>query len=119
MPKEKIPAVKMRIRIYVGRRMLGPGKMELLAHIGATGSLSAAAKQMSMSYMRAWELVQDLNRDRDRPMVIMSRGGAGGGTANVTPFGRKILGLYQKMDRAATEAACTHARKLARLLGQS
>lgn len=106
----------MRIRIYLGRRMLGPGKMELLARIGATGSLSAAAKQMSMSYMRAWKLVQDLNRDRDRPMVIMSRGGAGGGAGKLTPLGTKVLALYQKMEGESAKTASRHVQKLAKLL---
>jgi N-terminal domain of molybdenum-binding protein len=91
MPKRKTLTVRMRIRIYAGDRMLGPGKMELLSHIDETGSLSAAAKQMGMSYMRAWTLAKELNRDRSRPMVEMSRGGARGGTAKVTRFGRKIL----------------------------
>jgi hypothetical protein len=63
MQKGKRPAFKMRIRVYAGDRMLGPSKMQLLEAIDATGSLSAAAKQMGMSYMRAWTLVQELNRD--------------------------------------------------------
>src|SRR5438477_1442691 len=46
MPKPKSVAFRMRIRVYANDRMLGPGKMELLARIDATGSLSAAAKQM-------------------------------------------------------------------------
>jgi len=106
----------MRIRVYAADRMLGPGKMQLLESIGATGSLSAAAKQMGMSYMRAWTLVQELNRDPERPMIELSRGGSTGGTASVTAFGGKILGLYQEMDRAATKAANAPALKLARLL---
>ena len=105
MPKRKTLTVRMRIRIYAGDRMLGPGKMELLSHIDETGSLSAAARKMSMSYMRAWTLAKELNRDRSRPMVEMSRGGASGGTAKVTRFGRKILTLYQKMERAGNKAA--------------
>ena len=80
MPKRKTLTVRMRIRIYAGDRMFGPGKMELLAHIDETGSPSAAAKQMGMSYMRAWTLAKELNRDRSRPMVEMSRGGASGST---------------------------------------
>lgn len=116
MPKHKTSALKMRIRIYVGNRMLGPGKMELLAHIDAIDSLSAAAKRMEMSYMRAWTLVQDLNSDPDRPMVEMSRGGASGGTAKVTSFGKKVLALYQSMERKSASAANPDARKLARLL---
>ena len=90
--------------------------MELLSRIDETGSLSAAARQMSMSYMRAWTLAKELNRDRSRPMVAMSRGGASGGTAKVTRFGRKILTLYQKMERAGNKAAGPYRRRLARLL---
>lgn len=116
MPKKKTVAFKMRIRIYVGDRMLGPGKMELLAHVDANGSLSASAKQMGMSYMRAWKLVQDLNSDPARPMVEMSRGGRTGGTATVTPFGKKVLALYQRMEARSAAAANPDGRTLARLL---
>ena len=110
------PDFRMRIRVYAGDRMLGPGKMQLLQFINATGSLSEAAKQMAMSYMRAWTLVQDMNRDSKRPMIEMSRGGSSGGTATVTAFGKKVLALYLQMDSAATKAADACGRKLARLL---
>ena len=116
MPKKKCPAIKMRIRVYSGNRMLGPGKMQLLEAINAKGSLSAAAKQMGMSYMRAWTLVKELNRDPEQPMIEMSRGGAAGGAASVTPFGARILRLYQEMDRAATRAASANGLKLVKLL---
>lgn len=116
MSKQKSVAVQMRIRIYAGNRMLGPGKVELLAHIEATGSLSAAAKGMEMSYMRAWKLVQELNRDPDRPMVEMSRGGAGGGAGKLTALGKEVLALYQKMEDESTKVASPYGRKLARLL---
>ena len=116
MPKPRTFTVKMRIRVYAGDRMLGPGKMELLGHIDATGSLAAAAKKMRMSYMRAWTLVQNLNSDPNRTMVEMSRGGVGGGTAKVTQFGKKILALYQSMERESTKAAIPYRRKLAKLL---
>ncbi len=69
MPKQKSVGFKIRIRVYAGERMLGPGKMEMLAHIDANGSLSAGAKQMGMSYMRAWKLAQELNHDPERPML--------------------------------------------------
>ena len=116
MTKQKLVALKMRIRIYVGNRMLGPGKMELLEHIGATGSLSASAKQMGMSYMRAWKLVQDLNSDPDRPMIETSRGGASGGAAAITEFGKKVLTLYRDMERKSASAANPYSLKLAELL---
>jgi molybdate transport system regulatory protein len=116
MPKPKTVAIKMRIRIYVGDRMLGPGKIELLGQIDATGSIAASAKQMGMSYTRAWQLVRVLNSDSERPMVEMSRGGTGGGTAKVTPFGKKVLALYRRMEGKSASAARPDALKLARLL---
>jgi molybdate transport system regulatory protein len=114
--KKRQPGFRMRIRVYTGERMLGPGKMQLLEFINATGSLSEAAKEMGMSYMRAWNLVQDMNKDPKRPMIEMSRGGSGGGNATVTAFGKKVLALYIEMDRAAAKAAGASGRKLARLL---
>ena len=116
MSKEKSPTIKMRIRVYAGDRMLGPGKIQLLESIANTGSLSAAAKGMEMSYMRAWKLVQELNRDPARPMIEISRGGRSGGSASLTSLGNKILRLYEAMDRAASRAANANGLKLARLL---
>jgi molybdate transport system regulatory protein len=116
MPKNKTVTFQMRIRIFVGDRMLGPGKMELLAHIDETGSLSESARRMDMSYMRAWKLAQELNSDPGRPMIEMSRGGARGGTAKASSFGRKVLALYQRMERKSASAASPDGRKLARLL---
>src|SRR5262245_37068740 len=108
---------KMRIRVYARGRMLGPGKMELLALLDETGSLAGAAQKMKMSYMRAWKLVQELNHDPQRPMVELSRGGAGGGgTGKITAFGRRVLELYQEMDRASAKAARPYGRRLAKLL---
>jgi molybdate transport system regulatory protein len=91
--------------------------MELLALLDQTGSLAGAAKRMKMSYMRAWKLVQELNRDPQRPMVELSRGGAGGGgTGKITAFGRRVLELYQEMERASASAARPYGRRLTRLL---
>ena len=114
--KKKSSLLKMRIRVYAGDRMLGPGKMQLLSAINTTGSLSAGAKEMGMSYMRAWTLAQELNCDPARPMIELSRGGAGGGAATLTAFGKKVLGLYQEMERSAAKAASASGQKLAKLL---
>ena len=71
---------------------------------------------MKMSYMRAWSLVKELNRDVARPMVALSRGGTHHGGAAVTPFGKKILSLYQRMESESRKAAAPYGRRLARLL---
>ena len=60
MQKSKIP----RIRLLIGDRVvLGPGKATLLDIIDKTGSISAAAREMGMSYRKAWGLIDNINND--------------------------------------------------------
>ncbi|MFL5259674.1 MAG: winged helix-turn-helix domain-containing protein, partial [Hyphomicrobiales bacterium] len=48
------------VRIDFGQeRRIGPGKVKLLELIRATGSISAAARSMDMSYRRAWLLIEE------------------------------------------------------------
>ena len=57
------PTLKFRIRINKGDEIaVGPGKIALLEAIIDTGSITAAAKQLDMSYRRAWLLVDEMNR---------------------------------------------------------
>ncbi len=84
---------------------LGAGKVELLEHIAETGSISGAAKKMKMSYRRAWLLIDELNQMFAKPCVESSTGGAGGGGAKVTDFGRKIIIAFRALEkRVAAEA---------------
>jgi len=93
------------VRIKQGRTgILGPGKGKLLAAIAEAGSISGAARAMGMSYKRAWDLVSDLNRLFDEPMVTTSFGGAKGGGAALTQFGQDVLARYHRMLKAADTA---------------
>jgi molybdate transport system regulatory protein len=113
------PVVLPRLRVvHAGEVALGPGKAELLAHLAETGNLSAAARRMKMSYMKAWQLVQVMNRSFSRPLVQTGRGGRGGGGAELTPTGRRVLALYQEMDREARSALDPAWRKLRRLIAR-
>ena len=84
---------------------LGPGKVELLRHIANTGSITAAAACMKMSYMRAWSLVQTMNHSFREPLVETVRGSTGGGGARLTPAGRTVLELYRELEATAVKAA--------------
>ena len=106
-----------RIRILHGRNIaLGPGKVELLALIGQTGSINRAARQIDMSYMRAWSLVRTMNRCFRKPLVRVARGGEGGGGAALTETGAKVVTLYQQMEDATLRASAASWRQLRRLL---
>lgn len=96
----------LRIRIsHQGQTALGPGKIVLLQAIAQQGSISAAAKQMKMSYRRAWELVDVMNRCFDQPVVVSMAGGQHGGGAQVTDFGQALIAAYQQIVHKTAEAA--------------
>lgn len=78
-------------------RFMGIGRLELLSHIQRTGSINQAAKAMSMSYKRAWELVHSMNILADTPLVTTQTGGSTGGGAIVTKEGEKYLSYYRAL----------------------
>jgi molybdate transport system regulatory protein len=97
--------VTATLRLKAGRTgILGPGKGRLLEEIDRAGSISAAARGMGMSYKRAWDLVSDLNALFTQPVVATSFGGAKGGGATLTPFGRDVLARYRHMLEATDKA---------------
>jgi molybdate transport system regulatory protein len=100
-----MPRVRISIVFESGAR-IGPGKAMLLASIRDTGSISAAARDMGMSYKRAWLLLDSINQAFTEPVVRAAPGGAGGGGATLTAFGAEVLERYQCIhDRAAAIAA--------------
>jgi molybdate transport system regulatory protein len=85
---------------------IGPGKAKLLESIRDTGSISAAARDMGMSYKRAWLLLDSMNQAFTDPVVTAAPGGAGGGGASLTAFGAEVLERYRRIyDRAAAATA--------------
>ncbi|SEI12996.1 winged helix-turn-helix domain-containing protein [Paracoccus alkenifer] len=103
------------IRLFFTQQdMIGPGKVALLEGIERSGSISAAGREMGMSYKRAWMLVETLNGMFSAPLVESARGGAGGGGASLTDTGRQVLALFREIEAAATEV---NAERLAALRG--
>ncbi|MCR6636113.1 LysR family transcriptional regulator [Devosia sp.] len=105
MNKPAPPSGLGHLRIVLNdKAYVGPGRADLLEGIARTGSISAAGKDMGMSYKRAWGLVQALNEGFGRPLVETARGGAAQGGAFLTPLGEEVLARYRAM-QTATEAA--------------
>ena len=101
-----LPALHPRFRIVCKREIaFGPGKADLLELIAETGSIGKAASRMTMSYMRAWMLVQTMNRCFKEPLVIAVHGGEGGGGAELTETGRNVVALYRQMETKAVKSS--------------
>ena len=85
-----LPTLSLRIDLDTEGR-IGPGKIQLLEKIQQFGSISAAGRAMDMSYKRAWDLVDEINRVCRRPAVERQTGGKNGGGAALTPFGASLV----------------------------
>lgn len=106
-----------KIRLLVGAVVaIGPGKADLLQAIADHGSISAAAREMGMSYRRAWLLVEDMNKAFRRPVVDTLTGGDGGGGARLTGLGEDALRRYRAMEASAARAVAAKLRGFSRLL---
>jgi molybdate transport system regulatory protein len=113
--------IRPRLRILVGSQIaLGPGKVELLEALSQTGSITAAAKRMNMSYMRAWTLIRTMNRCFQQPLVAAIHGGPhGGGGAALTQAGRTVLALYQRMNTKCLRAVAPAWKNMQKLISDS
>ena len=99
-----LPSLSVRIDLDASGR-IGPGKILLLEQIQRSGSISAAGRAMEMSYKRAWDLVDEVNRICRQAAVERQTGGKNGGGAVLTPFGLSLVARYRKIERDATTAA--------------
>ena len=79
------------------QRFLGPGRVELLERIVETGSINQAAKQMGMSYKKAWEMVNSLNAQAKKPLVVTQTGGEKGGGTTVTEDAWVLIAAYRQI----------------------
>jgi molybdate transport system regulatory protein len=84
---------------------IGPGKIGLLEQIERSGSLSAAARELGMSYRRAWLLLSSVNSGFSEPVAVLSVGGVEGGGAQLTKFGKQLVTDYRKFEQQVDELA--------------
>ena len=99
-----------------GPPAMGPGKAELIERIARTGSISAAARAMGMSYRRAWQLVEALNETYSEPVVATAVGGKRGGGASVTTFGKHLVAQFRAMEETASAAIAADLRRFTKRL---
>jgi molybdate transport system regulatory protein len=105
--------LQFRLRITKGEEIaVGPGKIELLEAVAAAGSITAAAKQLGMSYRRAWLLIDTMNRCFSAPLTTAAAGGKGGGGTSLTPLGAQIVERYRRIERTAARAAASDIKAL-------
>lgn len=106
-----MPELSIRIDFAPGQR-LGPGKILLLESIAEHGSIAAGGRSMGMSYKRAWDLVDEMNRIFGAPVVAPRSGGQKGGGATLTELGAKLVANYREMERQSSQACASLMAKI-------
>lgn len=92
---------KIKSRIWIeadDNILLGEGRVSLLKAIDKEGSLSKAAKSLSMSYKKAWSLIDAVNKRAEKPVTTLSVGGKGGGGAKLTEYGKSLVKTFETIN---------------------
>ena len=93
-----------------GKVAMSDYRLQLLQCVDETGSLAAAAKQMGLSYRRAWGKIRDIEKRLGLQLVASVSGGANGGGSRLTSEGADIIRSYQRFSARAREAVAQSYR---------
>ena len=105
--------IKLRVD-FDDDHAIGPGKIALLEKMRECGSLSQAARDLDMSYRRAWQLLDSLNHSFNEPLVVTAVGGSGGGGSTLTPLGEAVIKAYRTFEKDVNASAEKHFAALAK-----
>src|ERR1700740_608831 len=101
-----LPKLHCRLRITGEENFaIGPGKIALLEAIEDSGSISSAARNLGMSYRRAWLLIDEMNRAFKAPVVDTATGGHQGGGSHVTELGKEVVQRYRNIEAISVKAS--------------
>jgi len=93
---------KIKSRIWIefeDKVLLGEGRVRLLKAIEETGSLSKAAKSLKISYKKAWDLIDSVNKSAKKPVIITSTGGKGGGGTELSEYGKSLILIFDDINK--------------------
>jgi len=111
------PVIRFRID-FAENSYVGPGKIDLLEAIRDCGSLSQAARNLGMSYRRAWLLINSFKQAFREPVTFATTGGKGGGGVSLTKFGEGLVASYRGLERDFAKLAARRLRLLSAAVTQ-
>ncbi|MFV0237858.1 MAG: winged helix-turn-helix domain-containing protein [Flavobacteriales bacterium] len=92
---------KVKSRIWIESEegvFLGEGRIHLLRLVDELGSISKAAKELKMSYKKAWFLLDSMNKQAPMLILMKKTGGKNGGGAELTKYGKKIIHDFEQLN---------------------
>ena len=97
-----------------GEKFFGPGPVELLERIGQTGSINKAAKEMGLSYKKAWEILDFANKTTAVRLVITQSGGKEGGGTIITDEAKKLISYHHGLRKRFEQFLKNETRRINR-----
>ena len=93
-------AFTVRSKIWLeadGHAFLGDGRYRLLEAVERKGSINAAAREMGISYRKAWSQLQAMEGSAPFPLLVRKVGGKAGGSSRLTPEARQLMKTFQQL----------------------
>lgn len=101
----------MQIRLKIslvndrGETFMGIGLIWLLRTIEDSGSISQASKEMNLSYVKALKIINRLEENLGDKLLVRTHGGSDRGGAELTPFGRKFIEDFDRLQSSIKQLA--------------
>ncbi len=80
-----------------GHPFLEEGRYRLLKAVERKGSINAAARDVGVSYRKAWAQLQAMEESAPFPLLIRKVGGKDGGSSRLTPEIQRVMRQFEKL----------------------
>lgn len=81
------------------QHLISDKRILLLEKVAAYGSISQAAKAAGLSYKGAWDAIDAMNHLYEKPLVLTSTGGKGGGGAKLSEEAVSMIDAYRALKK--------------------
>lgn len=105
--------IKSKLWVEIGGEpVFGRGRRFLLQAIDTYGSINRAAKEINISYRKAWSYIKSMEERLDMKLVERQAGGKNGGGAALTKEAREFLRKYELMEEGIREFVDERFKKI-------
>jgi molybdate transport system regulatory protein len=107
--------MEIRSKLWIevgGEPVFGRGRRFLLQAIDKHGSINQAAKEISISYRKAWGYINAMEERLGIRLVERHAGGKNGGGAALTPQAREFLEKYETLEEGIRETVDARFREV-------
>lgn len=94
--------MEIRSKLWIevdGKPVFGRGRRFLLEAIDRYGSINRAAKEINISYRKAWGYIKAMEERLGIKLVERQTGGRHGGGATLTQDARNFLKKYEALEK--------------------